>query len=155
MPKTALPPLVYERDDPRAARLRALIAERALLRGDFTLASGRKSDILFQLRNITLLPEGQFLIGSLIAEFMRRARLTCAGGLEMGAVPIVSAIAFASHVQGSPVDVFFVRKAAKDHGAKELINGYLPKGADVLAIDDVTTTGGSTLKAIDEPSGSW
>jgi orotate phosphoribosyltransferase len=122
------------------------------MRGDFTLSSGAKSTFLFQLRQTTMFPEGQFLIGSIVEAFMRRIGVHAVGGLEVGAIPMVSAIAFASHVAGHPVDAFFVRKQVKSHGARELIDGEVKDGADVLMVDDVTTTGGSILKAIDNAS---
>ncbi len=80
---------------------------------------------------------------------MKSHGLACIGGLEMGAVPIVAAVAAVSHLRGYPVEAFFVRKAAKDHGARERIDGHLRAGAEVLMIDDVATTGGSILKAIE------
>ena len=152
MTDTALPPpeTALAREDPRFAELRAIVEEHSLLRGDFTLASGRKSAFLFQMRSTLMLPRGQFLIGTLVVDFMKRVGLRSVGGLEMGAVPLVTAAAFASHLADYPVDAFFVRKEAKTHGAKELVNGFLRDGADVLFVDDVTTTGGSTLKAIDK-----
>lgn len=140
---------VIGNDDERWLRLREVIEERALLRGTFTLSSGATSNYFFQLRQATMHPEGQFLIGMIIAEFMEKHGLGCIGGLEMGAVPVVNAVGFASYIRSRPVQPFFVRKAAKDHGAKELVDGYLPEGSEVLFVDDVTTTAGSTLKAID------
>jgi len=140
---------VVDPGDPRWVRLRAIIEERSLLRGDFTLTSGRKSTYLFQLRQTTMLPEGQHLIGTLIEEFMRRVGVRSIGGLVVGAVPVVSAAAYASHLSGHPVDAFFVRKDPKPHGARELIDGTVADGANVLVVDDVTTSGGSIVKAID------
>jgi orotate phosphoribosyltransferase len=140
---------VISRTDPRWKRLHAIIEERSLKRGEFTLSSGAKSTFLFQLRQTTMFPEGQHLVGTIIEEFMRAKGLRTIGGLEMGAVPIVGAVAFASFAAGHPVDAFFVRKQPKSHGAKELIDGELKDGADVLMVDDVTTTASSVLKAID------
>ncbi len=140
---------VIGRTDPRWKRLHTIIEERSLKRGDFTLSSGAKSTFLFQLRQTTMFPEGQHLVGTIIEEFMRSKGIATIGGLEMGAVPIVGAVAFASFAAGHPVDAFFVRKQPKAHGARELIDGELKDGANVLMVDDVTTTGGSVLKAID------
>ena len=136
-------------DDPRLARLRAIVAEHSLMTGDFVLSSGRRSRYLFQLRQTVLHPEGAWLVGGLIVDFMRRLGLACIGGLEMGAVPVVSAVAVRSHDMGYPVAAFFARKQAKSHGAKERINGYLENGAEILLVDDVSTTGGSLLKTLD------
>lgn len=138
-----------ETGDPRWEELRRIVDERSLLRGDFTLSSGRKSTYLFQLRQTTMLPKGQFLVGTIVAEFMQRQGIGTIGGPAIGAIPVVTATAFASHLAGHPVDAFFVRKAAKEHGAKERIDGYVNDGADVLAVEDVTTTAGSMLDAIE------
>ena len=135
--------------DPRWRRLRDLIQENSYLTGDFTLSSGRKSDYLFQLRQTTMLPEGQHLIGTIIQEYMAKQALRSVGGLELGAVPVVVAVSMASHYAGDPVDAFFVRKKAKDHGARELVDGYVKDGAEVLMLDDVTTTGGSIVQAVE------
>ena len=140
---------VIGRNDERWERLRTIIETRSLMRGDFTLSSGAKSTYLFQLRQTTMFPEGQYLIGTIIEAFMRKIGVRTIGGLEMGAVPVVSAVAFASFASGHPVDAFFVRKQVKSHGAQELIDGELKNGAEVLMVDDVTTTAGSILKAID------
>jgi orotate phosphoribosyltransferase len=140
---------VEDESDKRLARLHRIIEEQSLLRGDFTLSSGRKSTYLFQLRQTMLHPEGSVLIGELTVEFMRRQGLKCVGGLALGAVPFVAAVAAMSQLGGYPVAAFFVRKEAKQHGAKELLDGHLTTGADVLVIDDVATTGGSMLRAVD------
>jgi orotate phosphoribosyltransferase len=143
---------VLPHSDQRWQRLRAIIESRSVMRGDFTLSSGAKSTFLFQLRQTTMFPEGQYLIGSIVEEFMRGIGVRAIGGLEVGAIPMVSAVAFASHSSGHPVDAFFVRKQVKGHGARELIDGEVADGADVLIVDDVSTTGGSILKAIDNAS---
>jgi orotate phosphoribosyltransferase len=135
-------------DDKRLQRLHDIIETSSLLRGDFTLSSGRKSNYLFQLRQTTLDSEGALLITGLIVDFMRSHRLTCIGGMVVGAVPIVAAVAPVSFQQGYPVKAFFVRKQAKAHGAEERIDGYLDPDGDVLVVDDVTTTGASMLEAI-------
>ncbi len=140
---------VITRDDPRWQRLHAIVEAHSLLRGDFTLTSGRKSSYLFQLRQTTLHPEGAFLIGQIIVDYMRRQGLRCVGGLEMGAVPVVTSVACVSFQAEYPVDAFFIRKAVKTHGARERVDGHVGDGAEVLMLDDVTTTGGSILKAID------
>jgi len=144
--QTAKP--VIERSDPRFSHLREIIATKSLLKGDFVLASGRRSNYLFQLRQTTLHPEGSHLIADIIVDFMQREGVDQIGGLELGAVPVVTAVALVSHLKAYPVAAFFVRKTVKEHGARELINGYLTDGSETLIIDDVTTTGGSILKAV-------
>ena len=140
---------VLDRADPRWLRLQEIIRVQSLKTGTFTLSSGRTSTYLFQLRQTTMLPEGAALLGDIIVDYMKRQGIACIGGLEMGAVPIVAATAAVSHLKQYPVDAFFVRKAAKEHGARERIDGFLRAGAEVLMIDDVATTGGSILKAIE------
>jgi orotate phosphoribosyltransferase len=135
--------------DRRLQRLHAIIAEQSILRGDFTLSSGRKSTYLFQLRQTTLHPEGASLISDLIVDFMKVHRLTCLGGMVQGAVPIVAAVSARSFLEGYPVQAFFVRKEAKKHGAEELVDGFMTKDGEVLLIDDVTTTGGSMLETLE------
>jgi orotate phosphoribosyltransferase len=140
---------VLGRDDPRRLRLQEIIRAHSLKTGTFTLSSGRQSTYLFQLRQTTLLPEGAALIAEIIVEYMRRQNIASIGGLEMGAVPVVSAVAAISHLKNYPVGAFFVRKAQKVHGARERIDGHLRHGGEVLMVDDVATTGGSILKALE------
>jgi orotate phosphoribosyltransferase len=135
--------------DKRWQRLRAIIAEQSILRGDFTLSSGRKSTYLFQLRQTTLHPEGASLIADLVVDFMKDHRLTCLGGMVQGAVPIVAAVSARSFLAGYPVQGFFVRKEAKKHGAEELVDGFMTKDGEVLLVDDVTTTAGSMLETLE------
>ncbi|WP_051949357.1 orotate phosphoribosyltransferase [Methylosinus sp. PW1] len=142
------PDAVIDPADPRWARLHRLIDTHSLLRGDFTLSSGRKSNYLFQLRQTTMLPEGAHLIADIVVDYMKAQGIKGVGGLAVGAVPLVAAIAAVSFPKGAPVDAFFVRKEAKGHGAKERIDGYVPKDGETLIVDDVATTGGSILEAI-------
>jgi orotate phosphoribosyltransferase len=98
-------------------------------------------------------PEGASLTGELLCDLLANDTETKAvGGLEMGAVPIATAAAIASHRRGRDIGAFFVRKKPKDHGAKKLVEG-LPKGEtlrgrNVVVVEDVTTTGGSALQAV-------
>ncbi len=140
---------VLDRIDSRWLHLREIIRDKSLKRGKFTLASGRQSNYLFQLKQTALLPEGAALLGEIIVEYMKKRKIACIGGLELGAVPIVSSVAPVSYLKDYPVDAFFVRKAQKEHGAQERIDGHLPAGAEPLMVDDVATTGDSILKAIE------
>jgi orotate phosphoribosyltransferase len=138
---------VLDQGDPRWARLHAIIETHSLKRGDFTLSSGRKSNFLFQLRQTVMLPEGAALLGDIIVEHMQRHGLHGVGGLELGAVPLVAAVSVASHHKNYPLEAFFVRKKAKEHGARERIDGHITDGAEVLLVDDVATTGQSMFGA--------
>jgi orotate phosphoribosyltransferase len=121
-------------------------------KGAFKLASGRMSTIYFNLKPTMLDPEGARLIGAALAERTAALGGDLVGGLEMGAVPLVSAAAAMSAVAGKPVGAIFVRKAAKEHGTQSLIEGLAEdealQGKRVVVVEDVTTTGGSALKAV-------
>lgn len=143
----ALP--AFESVDERLHRLREIIRDESYQEGEFRLASGGTSTYFFQLRQTTMHAEGAGLIGDLVVEFMRREGIHCVGGLELGAVPVVSAAAVTAFQQTYPLDAFFVRKAPKQHGAREQIDGHIKRGAEVLAVDDVTTTGKSILDAVE------
>ena len=134
-------------------KLRAIIARRSFReKGAFKLASGRISTIYFNLKPTMLDPDGARLIGAALAEKAAEFRVDYVGGLEMGAVPLVAAAAAMSAVAGRPVRAVFVRKAAKEHGTQSLIEGLAEgeslAGKSVVVVEDVTTTGGSALKAI-------
>lgn len=135
------------RSDPRRHRLRQIIEEKSLITGrTFTLASGRTSSFFVNLKQTMLDPEGANLLADLILAVMEEQGIRNIGGLEMGAVPLVSAVCTKSF-ERYPVNAFFVRKGAKDHGAAQLIDGHLEEGSEVLIIDDVVTTGGSAIQA--------
>jgi orotate phosphoribosyltransferase len=133
-------------------RLTAIIKARSFQSGrEVKLASGRTSTYYFNMKPTMLDAEGAHLIATLILDAINDMRADLIGGLEMGAVPIASAVAAVSHGAGRPVNAFFVRKQAKEHGTKSLIEG-LPegdtlKGKRVVIVEDVTTTGGSAIKA--------
>jgi orotate phosphoribosyltransferase len=140
---------VLDPRDPRWPRLHAIILAESLKRGDFVLTSGARSNYLFQLRQTTMLPEGAALIGEAVVDYMARQGLRCVGGPELGAVPLVAAIAAVSHYKSYPVDAFFVRKRAKEHGARERLDGHVRAGEEVLIVDDVATSGKSIFIAIE------
>jgi orotate phosphoribosyltransferase len=136
------------------ARLIEIIKARSVETGrTFTLASGRTSDFYCNLKPTMLDPEGAYLIGALIGEALAGEQVDLVGGLEMGAVPLATAAAAVSFARGRPLAAFFVRKQAKGHGTQSVVEG-LPRGATlagrrVVILEDVTTTGGSSLKAVD------
>jgi orotate phosphoribosyltransferase len=131
-------------------RLIALLAERSVRRGTFTLASGKQSSVYVDARLTTMSPDGLATIGPLALERLREAGLgpDSVGGLTLGADPVSYAIAYASALAGSPVRAFTVRKEAKTHGTGKLIEGPYSTGDRVVVIEDVITTGGSALRAI-------
>lgn len=133
------------------ARLAAIIRARSFGRGEVTLASGRKSDFYFNLKPTMLDAEGAALLAEMTLEALSKDRIDYVGGLEMGAVPIAGAIAQLSYLKGTPIQAFFVRKKPKEHGARLSIEGLAPgeslKGKRVVIVEDVTTTGGSAIKA--------
>jgi len=135
------------------ARLVAIVRDRSFRTGKFTLASGRESTLYFNLKPTLMQPEGSYLAARGLLALAADAHADFAGGLEMGAVPILGAIAALSHLAGRPVATFFVRKKPKDHGTRLAIEGLKDgetlSGRRVLMVDDVTTTGGSTMKAIE------
>jgi len=134
------------------SELLEMIRKRSMRRGKFTLASGRESDLYLNLKPTMMDPRGARLCAEACLA-LAPAGTDYVGGLEMGAVPVISAMAALSDVQGRPVRTFFVRKAAKDHGTRELVEGLADgeslEGKKVLVIDDVATTAGSIMKAID------
>lgn len=135
------------------ARLADIIRTRSFGRGEITLASGRKSDFYFNLKPTMLDPEGAALLAELTLDALKADRIDYVGGLEMGAVPIAGAIAQLSWIKGTPIAAVFVRKKPKDYGAKLSVEGLAKgetlAGKRVVVVEDVTTTGGSALKAVD------
>jgi orotate phosphoribosyltransferase len=133
------------------ARLHRIIANRSFGRGEVTLASGRKSDFYFNLKPTMLNPEGAALLAELTFDALKDGKYDYVGGLEMGAVPIAGAIAQLSWINAHPIAAFFVRKKPKDYGAKAQVEGLTKdeslNGKRIVIVEDVTTTGGSALKA--------
>ena len=133
-------------------RLGEIILERSFKYSDnppFTLASGRQSNFYFNCKPTTLDPEGMNLIGEIIFDMIKDTEVTAAGGLTLGADPIADALAVISFQKGKPIKAFIVRKDVKDHGTKSAIEGNVRSGERVVIIDDVITTGGSTITAIE------
>ena len=115
----------------------------------FKLVSGRMSNYYINCKPVTLSPRGMFLAGHLVFDAIRDLDAEGVGGLTFGADPIAVATAFASGLKGKPVNAFSIRKTMKDHGIIRWIEGDLTQGSRVVIIDDVATTGGSTIKAIE------
>jgi orotate phosphoribosyltransferase len=130
--------------------LRRVLLERSVERGDFVLASGRRSPYYIDCRRSTMSAEGMVLIGRMGWSAIQRAGWQPAGigGLSMGADPVAYAIAAASFGTEHPIDAFSVRKQPKDHGTGRLIEGNFHPGDAVVIVEDVITTGDSARRAI-------
>lgn len=135
---------------PDTDRLLTLLAERSARRGHFTLASGRESTLYIDARLTTMSPDGLALIGPMGLDAIKQASwdVSAIGGLTLGADPMSYAIAYASASTARPLRAFTVRKEAKVHGTGQLIEGPFQAGDQVAVIEDVITTGASTLRAI-------
>ncbi len=136
---------------PSDPRLTALLADRSARRGEFVLASGRRSTLYIDARLTTMSPDGLVLIGELGLAAIDAAGWTpdAVGGLTLGADPVSYAIAYASQLAGAPLRAFTVRKQAKQHGTGQRIEGPFRSGDRVVVVEDVITTGGSALAAIE------
>jgi orotate phosphoribosyltransferase len=115
----------------------------------FTLASGKTSNYYFNCKPTTLDPEGMNLIGEILFSMLADSEATASGGLTLGADPLANALSVISFQRGRPVKSFIVRKDVKDHGTKSALEGDVQKGEKVVILDDVITTGGSTITAIE------
>jgi orotate phosphoribosyltransferase len=130
-------------------RLRELVIEKSFKYGYFTLSSGMESLYYFDGRLTTLWPEGAYLVGKKVFEVLIDAGIDAVGGPTLGGDPMVAAVATISHIEGKPLPAFIVRKEPKKHGAQRHVEGNLPEGGTVAIIDDVITTGGSIIRAIE------
>lgn len=139
--------------DKMIERLGEIIIERSFKYNEeqpFTLASGKKSNYYFNCKPTTLDPEGMNLIGTIVFDILKDTNVTAAGGLTLGADPIANAVSIISYQKGKPIKSFIVRKDVKDHGTKSAIEGNVRQGENVAIIDDVITTGASTITAIEQ-----
>lgn len=137
------------------ARLLSMLAEKSFRLGSFKLSSGGTSDYYIDCRLTTLDAAGAVATGEAVLEEIRARgwRANGIGGLTMGADPIVVATAVLSAQQGGPINGFLVRKAEKMHGTVQRIEGFRDKNARVVIVDDVCTTGASTIQAIEAARG--
>lgn len=131
--------------------LTALLAERSSKKGHFVLASGRESEFYVDARLTTMSPDGLAVIGRLGLSTLQQSgwKVDSVGGLTLGADPISYAISYASAASARPLRAFTVRKEAKTHGTGKLIEGPFKAGDHVAVIEDVITSGGSALRAIE------
>jgi orotate phosphoribosyltransferase len=136
---------VYDRE-----ALVALIREHALQFGDFTLASGKKASFYLDCRKVTLDSAGANLIAAGILELLGDNLPDAVGGMAIGADPITAAVITVAGTQGKPLKGFIVRKQAKGHGTGRAMEGPVNPGQRVVIVEDVVTTGGSSLRAIEQ-----
>ncbi|MGC9323183.1 MAG: orotate phosphoribosyltransferase [Desulfomonilia bacterium] len=125
-----------------------MVKKDAVRIGTFTLASGKVSDLYVDMRKVTLHPKGAFLIGSIIGEMLQDRNVDAIGGMSLGADPIAVSTSVLAYQTGRQITSFLVRKAQKDHGTRNLIEGPYVPGMRAVVVEDVITTGGSTLAAI-------
>ena len=116
--------------------------------GKVKLSKGGTSHYYIDCRVVTTYPEGAFLLGEIILDMIADEEVAAIGGPTLGADPIVGAVCYASHCRNRPLRGFIVRGSVKEHGMQKMIEGHLPKGAPVVVVEDVFTTGGSVLEAI-------
>lgn len=128
-------------------RLRTLLVKHSLSFGDFVLSSGKKSRYYLDVRKVSTLPEGAFLIAKIILSMLEKDEVQALGGPTIGADPIAGAVAAVSFMEGRQLPTFLVRKEVKTHGTAGAIEGNLKRGWKVAILDDVITTAGSILTA--------
>ena len=144
-----------DRSDPRMKRLGQLLQEKAVLRGDFTLASGKRSSYYLDARRVTHDHEGVLLVGALVSELLEEAGVEAVGGPATAANAIITATQVAAAQRGWPLGAFYVRSEARQHGTGRVVEGSPPEspGARVAIVEDTMTTGGSVQRAIDAVEG--
>jgi orotate phosphoribosyltransferase len=126
-----------------------LIREKSLRFGQFTLASGKQASYYLDCRNVTLDARGARLIGAGMLELLRGDMPPLVGGMAIGADPITAAILTLAGVEGLPLRGVMVRKEAKQHGTGKFVEGPFESGEELVIVEDVVTTGGSSLLAIE------
>jgi orotate phosphoribosyltransferase len=130
-------------------KLLQLLTERSFKRGVFRLAYGGTSNYYIDGKMSEVFSASAFLIGEVLCERTRDLTFDALGGLAVGSIPLTTAAVISYHLRGRKMEGFWVRDAVKSHGTQKLIEGGLKPGARVVIVDDVITTGGSALKAID------
>jgi orotate phosphoribosyltransferase len=132
------------------ARLATLLREHALVRESVVLSSGKRSSYYFDARQVLLDPEGAALAGALAWAALRGSSPAAVGGLTLGADPLVCAVSAAAWAEGRRVTGFLVRKEAKKHGLQQWLEGpFVEEGTPVAVVDDVLTSGGSLVTAVE------
>jgi orotate phosphoribosyltransferase len=132
------------------ARAISLIKTLSYREGDFTLSSGKRSTFYLDMKPTMFHPEGANLLAGLVLERIAKLEVDYIGGLAVGAIPLVTAVAVLSAQTSHPVPGFFVRKEVKDHGTKRRVDAVANlAGKRVVIVEDVTTTGDSAMRAVD------
>lgn len=134
------------------SRLIALLRERSFERRRVVLASGRESDFFIDCKQAVLSAEGHALVGEVLFDALDELPACDAiAGVELGGCPLASAVSLLSYQRGRPLPALYVRKQAKDHGSRRLVEGggTLGPGARIVLLEDVVTTGGSSLRAVE------
>ena len=126
-----------------------LFRERALKFGDFTLASGKKASYYLDGKQITLEAQGLRLVAEGLLDLLEGVEFAAIGGMSIGADPIIGAVLTVAAERGQTLAGFLIRKEAKGHGTNKYVEGPVEPGAPVVVVDDVVTTGGSSLLAVD------
>ena len=135
-------------DSMHKATLLKLLKERAYKKGSYTLSSGQRSEHYVNCKPVTLSCEGNALLSSLMVK-MLDPKSVAVGGLTLGGDPLVCGVAQRAFYKGGHIDALIIRKNPKDYGTKEVIEGFKPdKGSVITVLEDVTTTGGSAMKAV-------
>ena len=132
------------------ARLLEIFRSRAVSFGQFTLASGKQSPYYINSKKAIFNAETVWLLGDVLYQMTRDLDIQAIGGPEVGAIPMACAAAMRYHEQGQIIEAFYVRKQAKSHGTRDMVEGLVRPGDRVAVVDDVLTTGGSVLQAIQE-----
>jgi orotate phosphoribosyltransferase len=138
-------------------RLVDLLRRRSFEQKKVVLASGRESDFFIDCKQSVLTAEGHALVGELMFEALAGLPpCEAVAGVELGGCPLASAVSLVSFLRGRPLDALYVRKEVKDHGSRKLVEGdrSLRPGLPVAILEDVITTGGSTLKAVEKLRGA-
>jgi orotate phosphoribosyltransferase len=130
------------------AKLLEIVNKKAVFKGEFVLASGQKSNYYIDGKFTSLTSDGLAYFAKVILEMIKDENVTHIGGPTLGADPIIGGTVAMSYLIDRPIDGFIIRKDKRDHGRMKMIEGPLEKGANVIIVEDVTTTGGSVIKGI-------
>lgn len=141
-----------ERARPELLQMLRTISYR---RGQVVLASGKVSDFFIDCKPTVLTARGHHLVGELMLDALRNLpKCDAVAGVALGGCPLASAVSLMSYIRNRPIPALYVRKEAKDHGTKQLVEGPVVAGMKVALLEDVITTGGSTVAAVEALRGA-